>query len=66
MIQGFINDVCDGSLRDSIESDIEAYGLPTYLEALRSYLESHPDQQFNDAAVLLNEAIDRAIDNLES
>jgi hypothetical protein len=65
MIQGFINDVCDGYLKDSIESDIESHGLPAYLEALRSYLESHPDRQFNDAAVLLNEAIDRAIDDLE-
>lgn len=65
MIQGFVDTIAIGYLKDSIESDIESYGLSAYLEALRSYLEDHPEQKFNDVAVMLNEVIDSAIDDLD-
>lgn len=65
MIQGFVNSIADGYLKDSIASDIESYGLAEYLIALRTYLEEHPNEKYSDAAVELDEGIYRAIEDLE-
>lgn len=63
MIQGFVDAIATGYLKDSIESDIESYGLNAYLQALKEYLEAEHD---SEETALLLEAIANAMEKLES
>lgn len=62
MIQGFVDAIATGYLKDSIESDIESYGLSAYLQALKEYLEAEYD---TEETALLVEALENAVEKLE-
>lgn len=63
MIQGSVDAIAIGYLKDSIESDLESYGLPAYLQALKEYLEAEYNTE--ETAMLL-EALADAVEKLES